>query len=129
MSVSSHELKSAATRGVFWTIGSLIGNQAVNFVIQIVILRLLSPTEFGLVAMVVVFTGFAAIVADMGLGTALVQRSEANEEDRSAVFWFALLMGLVLFGAFAAGAPLISWFYEEPRLTVLTIVLAVAFPI
>jgi O-antigen/teichoic acid export membrane protein len=114
---------------VFWTIGSLAGNQAVNFVIQILFLRLLSPTEFGLIAMAAVFTGFAGMIADLGLGAALVQKADATEEHYSAVFWFALALGFALFVVFAVTAPFVATFYHEPRLTLLTMALALHFPI
>jgi len=129
VSASSHTLKSAATRGVFWTMGSLVSNQVVNFVIQILILRLLSPVEFGLIGMAAVFTGFAGMIADLGLGAALVQKADAKEEHYSAVFWFALVLGFGLFAVFAVTAPFVSAFYHEPRLTLLTMVLALNFPI
>lgn len=129
MSVSSHDLRRATTRGVFWTISSLVGNQAVNFIIQILFLRLLSPTEFGLIGMAAVFTGFAGLIADLGLGAALVQKADPTEEHYSSVFWFALALGFALFAVFAVTAPFVATFYHEPRLTLLTMALALNFPI
>ena len=128
MSVAS-DLKNRTTHGVFWTVTTVVGTQAVTFVIQILLARLLSPTEFGLVAMATVFTGIANMIADLGLGASLIQKADVTEEHYSAVFWFAMAMAATLFVVFAAGAPLISALYQEPRLTLVTLALALNFPL
>ena len=129
MGASGSDLKSKTTRGVFWTVTTVVGNQATTFVIQILLTRLLSPEEFGLIGMAMVFTGFANMVADLGLGAALIQKADATEEHYSAVFWFAMFIGTTLCVLFVAGAPLVAAFYGEPRLTLLIMVLALNFPL
>jgi len=89
--------------------------------------RLLSPEEFGLVGMVTVVTGFVLMFRDMGLSTAVIQRAEINRAQISTLFWINTGIGLALSVLTAALAPAIAWFYGEPRLKVLTLVLAMGF--
>lgn len=110
-----------------WSVGGQIGRQGASFVIGIVLARLLSPEEFGLVAMVTVITGFAAVLADFGLGAALVQMDDAEERHFSSVFWVNLAAGLLLTLAFAAAAPLVAAFYETPELVWITVALSASF--
>lgn len=89
--------------------------------------RLLSPEEYGLVAMVTAVTGFAQIVVDLGTRDAIVQRDLITEGEVSALFWINLAVGFVLAGLVAACGPAISAFYHEPRLTRLALVSATTF--
>lgn len=100
------------------------------FLVQIVLARILEPVQFGLVAMVSVFVVISAAVAESGLGTALVQRKEASDSDRSSVFWFNLLISMLMMGGLWLVAPLIARFYAQPSLTdilrVLSLVLVIS---
>ncbi|MGB7156881.1 MAG: lipopolysaccharide biosynthesis protein [Tepidisphaeraceae bacterium] len=89
--------------------------------------RLLSPNDFGLVAMILVVTGFVQLFRDLGLTMATVQRQEITQEQVSALFWINALLGLTMAVLTAASAPLVAWFYGEPRLLGATAVVATSF--
>jgi PST family polysaccharide transporter len=123
------EFRSRTISGITWSIVSRIGRLGLTFVIGVILARLLSPREFGLVAMITVITSFAAIFAELGFSAALVQKPNVDQVHLSSVFWLNLGAGLALTVAFAAGAPLIARFYQEPMLTPLTMLIATNFVI
>jgi O-antigen/teichoic acid export membrane protein len=105
--------------------------QGAGFVLRVgsvmVLARLLSPKDFGLVGMVTAFTGVLMLLRDFGLSAAAVQRKTVTEEQISTLFWINILLG-VLFGLVAlAMAPAIAAFYHEPELFAVTAVLAAGF--
>src|ERR1700739_1516019 len=81
-----------------------------------VLARLLSPNDFGLVGMVTAFTGILTLFRDFGLSSAAVQRTTVTEEQISTLFWINLLLGTGLGLIALAMAPVIANFYDEPRL-------------
>ena len=102
--------------------------QGTNFFLRLgslmILARLLSPGDFGLVGMVTAFTGVLTLFRDFGLSAAAVQRASVTEEQLSTLFWINLVVGVVL-GLLAVGcAPAIAAFYHEPRLIAVTAVLA-----
>lgn len=103
--------------------------QAIKFMIRLcsiaVLSRLLTPKDFGLVAMVAVFTEFILMFKDMGLSTATIQREDVSHAQISTLFWINAAIGLMLAVITAASAKAISLFYKEPRLTAVTAVLAI----
>lgn len=112
-------LKSATVRGTAWTAGSRVSQQVIQLAIMIVLARLLVPREFGLVGMIAVFTGFAVLFVDSGFGAALVQRKELTAAHLSTAFWLNLLAGAAVAALTAAVAPVVAWFYGQPRLDVI----------
>jgi O-antigen/teichoic acid export membrane protein len=121
------EFRQRTINGITWSVVSRLGRMALMFVISVILARLLSPREFGLVAMITVITSFAAIFAELGFSAALVQKQDIQQEQLSSVFWLNVGAGLLLTLVFAAGAPLISRFYREPMLTPLTIFISTSF--
>jgi len=113
--------------GLGWSVVGQVGQQAISFVIVIILARLLSPREFGLLAMITVITSFASIFAEMGFSAALVQKQDIQQKHLSSVFWLNLGVGLLLTLLFIAGAPLIAHFYSEPVLVPLTIFISFNF--
>jgi PST family polysaccharide transporter len=93
----------------------------------VVLARLLSPKEYGLLGMVLVFTGFASYIADMGLGASIIQRSAVSDRHLNSVFWLNAATGLALTAVFALAAPLVARFYDEPQLRLMTAAIAVSF--
>lgn len=108
-----------------------IASQALKFftgiVAAVILARLLTPHDYGLIGMVAVVTGFVSIFKDMGLSIATVQRAEISNDQIGTLFWvnFGLSFGVMLLTA--AIAPGVAWFYGEPRLTLITIALASGF--
>ena len=89
--------------------------------------RLLVPQEFGLVAMVTTIMGFLRIFQDAGLSTATVQRQEITHAQVSNLLWVNVAVGGVTTLLLAASAPAIAWFYHEPKLVGITMVLSTTF--
>ncbi len=99
-----------------WRFMERIGAQGVTFVVSIVLARLLDPEVYGTVALVTVFTTIMQVFVDSGLGTALVQKKDADDLDFSTVFYFNIVMCTGLYGIMFFAAPLIAAFYELPEL-------------
>jgi O-antigen/teichoic acid export membrane protein len=102
--------------------------QGVKFALQMgstmLLARLLTPADFGLVAMVTTVTGFAAMFKDAGLSMATVQREEVTHAQISVLFWINVSLSMTVMCVVAALAPLIARFYEEPRLVAITLALS-----
>jgi O-antigen/teichoic acid export membrane protein len=120
-------LKTAATRGAAVTLVGQWGGFVFQLVSTIVLARLLSPSDYGLVGMVGAITGFAYLIQGMGLSTATVQRKEITHEQISTLFWLNTGLGLLVAAVVAALAPVIAGFYGRPELTLITVALAGAF--
>lgn len=121
------DLRRRAVAGVVWNIGSQGGQQVLQFVLMLVLARLLRPADFGLVGMVTVFTGFAMLFADLGLGAALVERSELRDAHLDTAFWLNVAFGILLAAGFVLGAPAIAALYDEPALVAIVRVSSVSF--
>ncbi|MFC0876136.1 lipopolysaccharide biosynthesis protein [Saccharicrinis sp. FJH2] len=116
-------LKQKAYKGLFWTALDILSNQGLQFIIGIVLARILTPEEFGLIGMVTVFITISAVFVDSGFGIALINKKNTSIDEESAVFWLNLIMSFLLFGLLYLIAPVIARFYEEPVLTDITRVL------
>ena len=123
------EFKQLILKGIAWSAGAQIGKQAVGFFITMILMRLLSPSDFGLMGMVTVFTGFAWLFSTLGFGDALIQSQVVEERHYSSVFWLNILISMILMGIFLLTAPAIAQFYKEPRLVPLILICSVIFPI
>ena len=93
----------------------------------VLLARMLTPNDYGLVAMVSAVIGFAGIFKDMGLSTATIQRDELNHNQVSVLFWLNVVVSLAVTLIVAACGPALAWFYHEPKLTVLTAVMGITF--
>jgi PST family polysaccharide transporter len=123
----AEELHHHAVRGGVFTVGA----QAARFLIQLgataVLARLLTPADYGLVAMVTAVTGFVTLFKDLGLSTATVQRQDLTHEQVNALFWLNVAAAAALMLVAAALAPVIGWFYGEPRAVTVTLALSGCF--
>lgn len=100
-----------------WRFAERCGAQLVTFVVSIVLARLLDPTVYGTVALVTVFTTILQVFVDSGLGTALIQKKDADELDFSSVFYFNFTVCLILYMGMFIAAPFIARFYNDVTLT------------
>ena len=89
--------------------------------------RLLRPADYGLIGMVVVVTGFVSMFKDLGLSAATVQREEITSAQVSTLFWVNVCLSVAVGLVTAALAPAVAWFYNEPKLTSITLVYAFGF--
>ena len=120
-------LKGHAVRGGMITLTSQGAKFALNMVSTIVLARILVPADYGLVAMVTTLVNFASLFKDLGLSMAVVQNKEVTHEQVSTLFWINFALSVLLTLLFCAIAPLISLFYHEPRLIMITLALSCTF--
>ena len=99
-----------------WRFAERCGAQIVTFIVSIVLARILSPDDYGTIALVTVFTSILQVFVDSGLGTALVQKKNADDLDFSSVFYFNLIVCILLYGLMFIAAPLIANFYGDNTL-------------
>lgn len=112
-----------------WRFAERCGAQLVSFVVSIVLARILSPEDYGTIALVTVFTAILQVFVDSGLSTALIQKKDADELDFSSVFYFNFSMCLVLYAGMFIAAPYIAIFYEDMALTFIIRVLSLTIVI
>lgn len=118
-------LREAATSGVKWSTVSQIGRQAIQLVTVIILARLLSPADFGLMGMATAVIAFAEAFNDLGTSTAVIQRKEQSDELLSSIFWVHLAFGALATAFFLAFSPLFAYLYREPRISHILRVLSV----
>lgn len=127
ISSGGRSLGDVAARGT----GVTLGLQAVRFVLQtislVLLARLLTPAEFGLVAMVTAITGAADLVRDFGLSLAAVQAKELSDAERTNLFWANLGIGTACCAVLVAATPLVVDLYGEPRLAPIVLTVAGVF--
>jgi O-antigen/teichoic acid export membrane protein len=120
-------MRSRILRGLAWKVFSQAFRQLSRIVVAIVLARLLTPHDFGLAAMVLVFSSLVIIFSDLSLGAALVQRPELTELDRSTVFWVSTGVGVLFTVAGIAVSGPVAAFYGEPEVQPLFIGLSLSF--
>jgi O-antigen/teichoic acid export membrane protein len=109
-----HHLGGRVAGGLRWKVVSQVAGQVSRTAVGIILAHLLTPEQFGLAAMALVFTGLTTIFTDLSLGAALVQRPRITEEDRSTVFWTSLSAGLVVTVIWVGISPLVAQFFSDP---------------
>ncbi len=114
-------------KGAVWNAIAQFGSQGINFVVLIILARLLDPTDFGLVGMVTVFTIFLGYFSECGLTPSLVQKKEADETDYNTVFWSTVVFAAAIYAFVFLCAPLIAAFYKNNSLTPLIRALFMSF--
>lgn len=118
-------LKEKAVTGMFWSFSDSMATQVTQFIIGLILARILSPEEFGLVGMITVFLAISQSLADGGFGEALIRKKDATDSDYSTVFYFNLFASIVIFAGFYVLAPVIASFYGRTELTDIARVLGV----
>jgi len=104
------------TGALTWKLLERFGVQGAQFVLQIVLARLLDPELYGILSLMVVFTTLANVFVQQGFNTALIQNKDVSEEDYSSVFWVTLGIAAVLYGVLYISAPGIAAFYDMPAI-------------
>ena len=109
--------QSGVRKNLFWMGGTAFAGQIITWSITIWVARLLLPSDYGLVALAGVFTVFAQMVCEMGVGTAVIQVDEISKDQYETLYAYSLLLGVAMFIiGFLIGAPLMAYFYDEPKL-------------
>lgn len=102
------------TGALAWKLMERFGVQGVQFVLQIILARMLSPDHYGVLSIMLIFVNLANVFIQTGFNTALVQNKDVTEEDYSSVFWVSLIVAGILYGVIFLAAPLIASFYAMP---------------
>jgi O-antigen/teichoic acid export membrane protein len=123
------DLKGRALHGGAVALGTQVAKLALQIGSTAVLARLLTPRDYGVVAMVAASLGFVTLFRDFGLSIATIQRERITHEEVSGLFWVNIASGIALMFVMLAGAPLVAWFYGLPELFWLTVAYAVMAPI
>jgi len=123
----STDLSRLARRGGVASVASVYGNGVLQIAGAIVLARLLTPEDFGLVAIVMVLTRFAPLLIDFGLGDALVQKTRITHSQVTTLFWLSSAIGVAIAVGLAVCGPVIAWVYQEPRLGPIASAFAITF--
>lgn len=110
------ELKDKAISGVKWNAIGRFSTQGVNFIIGLILARLLSPSDYGVVGMVGIFFAIAQTFIDSGFGSALIRKNDCTDTDYSTAFYFNIIVGLVCCILLSAASPFIADFFDTPIL-------------
>lgn len=122
---SINDTKEKVLAGLFWTFGERILAQGVSFILSIILARILLPSEYGIIAMVMVFINIANVFTSTGFGEALVQKKDADELDFSTVFFCTLSLSIVIYIILFIGAPYIAEFYHTKEIILVLRILSI----
>lgn len=120
-------LKAKTISGVKWTTTSTIIVTVIQLLQLSILTRFLAPTDFGLIAIVMVVIGFSQAFLDMGISNAIIYKQNITNEQLSTLYWLNVFMGCVLFILISAASPLVASFYKEPQLTKLIVLVGLTF--
>lgn len=113
----SSALAKHAAGAAWWSAIEITSRYGMQFIVTLALARLLLPTDFGLMALLMIFTSVGGILVDAGFGTALIQRQQITPDDETTVFAFSLTMAIVLWTALILVAPLAASFFHAPELS------------
>lgn len=113
-------LRNKTVKGVGWSAADAFLGQGVTFLVGIILARILSPAEYGLIGIVLIFTTILSGVVDSGFSTALIRKKDATNVDYNTMFITNMAMSLLMYGTLWFGAPSIAHFFERPELVRLT---------
>lgn len=120
-------LKLRTLSGLSWNLSAQVLFQVVSLGIAAILTRILTPRDFGLVAMTAVFTGFLNVLSKVGIAKSLINEPELTEAQRSSAFWVSLASGGAIALLTMAAAPLVAHFYREPQVTPIMIAIGALF--
>ncbi|AFV02094.1 capsular polysaccharide repeat unit transporter [Dehalobacter sp. DCA] len=123
--METSSLKKKTIKGISWSMVDIFANQGFQFLIQIILARLLLPQDFGVIGMITVFIAISNIVIDSGLSNALIREKEVTQEEYSTIFYSNLVLAVVTYIVILFSANPISVFFKEPQLIPLLRVLAI----
>lgn len=116
----AESLKNKTVKGTLWSTIERFSVQGIQFVVMIIMARILTPADYGLVGMLAIFLAISQSIIDSGFSQALIRKQDRSEIDNSTVFYFNIGVGIVLYAILFFAAPLIADFYKQPILIPLT---------
>jgi len=120
------KLTDKVAKGVFWVLLEKFGIQAAHFVVTLVLARLLTPNDYGTVALLSVFIAISNVLVDAGFGKALVQKKTATQTDYNTVFYLSMASAALLYTGLFLSAPAVARFYGIPELKIMLRILALS---
>ena len=118
-------LKQKTFKGVVWSAIERFSTQGVQFLFGILLARLLTPNDYGMIAMLAIFMAVSQTFIDSGFGNALIRKPDRNEADKATVFFFNIFMAAACYGVIFLAAPFAAQFYNMPELADILRVLAI----
>lgn len=118
-------LKQKTFKGVIWSAVERFSTQGVQFLFGILLARLLTPNDYGMIAMLTIFIAVSQTFIDSGFGNALIRKLDRTEADKATVFFFNIFMAAACYGVIFLAAPFVAQFYNMPQLTDILRVLAI----
>lgn len=122
----SDNLKQKTINALTWTAIDRFGQQAVQLVIGLLMARLLSPDDFGLWGLVMIFATLSTVLVESGFGQALIRKKDTTELDFNTVFYFNIFVSALLYTVLFFAAPFIAFYFNQPQLTLIGRILFVA---
>lgn len=129
MEKETEKMKGKVFSGLIWKFSERMVAQMVTLIVSIILARLLTPQDYGLIALITVFISLADVFVVNGFGNALIQKSTADNSDFSTVFYFNIVFSTGLYGILYLFAPYVGEFYENPILCDALRVLGLRIPI
>ncbi|MDR0604416.1 MAG: lipopolysaccharide biosynthesis protein [Bacteroidales bacterium] len=117
-------LKSKTTKGIFWSSIQTFSTQGIQFIVSIILARLLMPSDYGLIGMLGIFTAVSGAFVNSGFSQALIRKQNCSEEDFSTVFYFNIVVAVFFYFVLFFTSPFIAAFYDVPALEKITKIVA-----
>lgn len=126
LSADTDKLKELSIRGGAVTLVTQGISYCITVASTVILARLLTPQDYGTVAMVTALTGFVSLFRDLGLSGATIQSRSISHDQASALFWINVGLGTLVMVTIMALAPIVAWFYQKPQLKLITVGLSFA---
>ena len=123
--MAEQSLKDKTVKGTFWSAADAFLGQSVTFIVGIVLARLLSPEEYGLIGIVTIFTTVMLGIVDSGFSNSLIRKQKVSEDDYNTLFVFNLGISVLMYGLLFVSSPLIARFFDRPILVSLLRVMGI----
>ena len=120
------KMRDKVAKGLFWVLMEKLGLQFVHFIVTLILARLLTPNDYGTVALLSIFITISNVFVDCGFGKALVQKKNATQVDMNSAFYLSVVIALVLYAALFVAAPWVADFYAIPELKIMLRILALS---
>ena len=121
------DLTTKSLKGIGWVSFAQIITQIIQFIVSVVLARLLFPKDFGMIAMIVVFSNFINVFQGLGMGSSIVQKKDLDGDHINSIFWIVTGLGLFLTMLMIGVSPIIAHFYKQPQLLKLSMALGMTF--
>lgn len=127
--LDDNSIKRHFVSGVFWGIIEKLASLLTGFLITLILARILTPADYGLVNMIYIFTVLGSVLLDGGFGQAIIQRKSVSTTDISSVFYINLILSIIIYTILYFCAPYIASFYSQPSLVDISRVVFLTIPI